>query len=159
MLSTKRIPVAVPSLNGNEKKYVNECLDSTWISSAGEFIGRFEKSFADFCGVRHAVAINNGTTINLEHVAIFELIVRREAVDYFVVHRGADVRRETVVTKEVAGGVVAFEHLAEGLVELFGSHTRTSHGHCLIQSFSQHQSGLAHLQDLGVGLVLDFRLS
>lgn len=71
MLASKRIPVAVPSLNGNEKKYVNECLDSTWISSAGEFIGKFEKSFADFCGVRHAVAINNGTTaIHLALVAL-----------------------------------------------------------------------------------------
>lgn len=71
MLSTKRIPVAVPNLNGNEKKYVNECLDSTWISSAGEFIGKFEKSFADFCGVHHAVAINNGTTaIHLALVAL-----------------------------------------------------------------------------------------
>lgn len=71
MLASKRIPVAVPSLNGNEKKYVSECLDSTWISSAGEFIGRFEQSFADFCGVRHAVAINNGTTaIHLALVAL-----------------------------------------------------------------------------------------
>lgn len=71
MLASKRIPVAVPSLSGNEKKYVGQCLDSTWISSAGEFIGRFEQSFADFCGVRHAVAINNGTTaIHLALVAL-----------------------------------------------------------------------------------------
>ncbi|WP_242900152.1 DegT/DnrJ/EryC1/StrS family aminotransferase [Stenotrophomonas maltophilia] len=71
MLASKRIPVAVPSLSGNEKKCVGQCLDSTWISSAGEFIGRFEQSFADFCGVRHAVAINNGTTaIHLALVAL-----------------------------------------------------------------------------------------
>lgn len=71
MSKDSKIPVAVPCLNGNEKKYVNECLDSTWISSAGEFIGRFEASFAEFCGVRHAVAINNGTTaIHLALVAL-----------------------------------------------------------------------------------------
>lgn len=71
MLASKRIPVAVPSLKGNEKKYVEQCLDSTWISSAGEFIGKFEQSFADFCNVRHAVAINNGTTaIHLALVAL-----------------------------------------------------------------------------------------
>ncbi len=71
MLASKRIPVAVPSLKGNEKKYVEQCLDSTWISSAGEFIGRFEQSFAEFCNVRHAVAINNGTTaIHLALVAL-----------------------------------------------------------------------------------------
>lgn len=56
------IHIASPDLSGNEKRYVNECLDSTWISSAGHFIGDFERAFADLCGSRHAVATNNGTT-------------------------------------------------------------------------------------------------
>ena len=43
-----KIPIYQPFLNGNEKKYVNECLDSTWISSKGEFISKFEQKFADF---------------------------------------------------------------------------------------------------------------
>jgi perosamine synthetase len=62
MCEQKIIPVAHPSLSGNEKKYVLECLESGWISSIGEFIGRFEESFARFCGVSHAVASNNGTS-------------------------------------------------------------------------------------------------
>lgn len=67
----KRIPVAAPVLTGNEKKYVNECLDSTWISSAGRFIGEFETGFAQFTGTRHAVATNNGTTaLHLALVAL-----------------------------------------------------------------------------------------
>jgi perosamine synthetase len=53
--------VAHPVLAGNEKKYVNECLDEGWISSSGKFAGRFEASFADFCRVQHAVACTNGT--------------------------------------------------------------------------------------------------
>ena len=56
------IHIASPDLSGNEKLYVNECLDSTWISSAGHFIGEFERGFADACGSKHAVATNNGTT-------------------------------------------------------------------------------------------------
>lgn len=56
------IHIASPDLSGNEKTYVNECLDSTWISSAGRFIGEFELAFADACGTKHAVATNNGTT-------------------------------------------------------------------------------------------------
>ena len=56
------IPVASPVLSGNEKLYVNECLDTTWISSAGRFIAEFERSFAKTCGVKHAIATNNGTT-------------------------------------------------------------------------------------------------
>jgi perosamine synthetase len=57
-----RIPVAAPVLDGKETEYVLECLQSSWISSSGRFIGEFERAFADFCGVRHAVATNNGTT-------------------------------------------------------------------------------------------------
>lgn len=56
------IPIAAPSLGGNEKRYVLECLESTWISSTGEFIRRFEEAFANFCGVRHAITCSNGTT-------------------------------------------------------------------------------------------------
>ncbi len=56
------IRVAEPLLNGNERAYVLDCLDSTWISSRGKYIERFERSVADFCGVEHAVATNNGTT-------------------------------------------------------------------------------------------------
>ena len=59
--SRKFIPVAHPVLAGNEKKYVNECLDEAWISSSGKFLGRFEASFAAFCRVPHAVACVNGT--------------------------------------------------------------------------------------------------
>jgi perosamine synthetase len=62
MREQKLIPVAHPVLKGNEKKYVLECMDSGWISSIGQFIGRFEESFARFCGVSHAVASNNGTS-------------------------------------------------------------------------------------------------
>lgn len=67
----RRIPVAAPLLDGREREYVLECLDSTWISSAGRFIGEFEARFAEFCGVKHAVATNNGTTaLHLALVAL-----------------------------------------------------------------------------------------
>lgn len=55
------IPVSAPALLGNEKVYVNECLETTWISSIGRFIGEFERSFAEYCGVEHAVSCFNGT--------------------------------------------------------------------------------------------------
>lgn len=58
----KFYPVALPVLNGNEKKYVMDCLDSTWISSNGSYIKRFEEEFAAFCQVKHAIACSNGTT-------------------------------------------------------------------------------------------------
>jgi len=50
-----------PSLTGNEKKYVNECLDTTWISSKGKFISEFESKFAQYLGVKYATGTCNGT--------------------------------------------------------------------------------------------------
>lgn len=50
-----------PSLTGNEKKYVNECIDTTWISSKGHFINDFERTFANYIGVKYGTAVCNGT--------------------------------------------------------------------------------------------------
>lgn len=56
-----KIPIYRPWLAGNEKKYVNECLDSTWISSKGKFIPLFERKFAEYLGVHQAASVCNGT--------------------------------------------------------------------------------------------------
>ncbi len=55
------IPVYQPYFSGREKEYVNQCLDSTWISSKGEFINRFEQGFAEYIGAEHATSVSNGT--------------------------------------------------------------------------------------------------
>ena len=62
MTDRKTIPVAAPLFTGNEKRYILECLESGWISSIGPFIQKFEDKFAEYCGVRYAVACNNGTS-------------------------------------------------------------------------------------------------
>jgi perosamine synthetase len=56
------IPLAAPDFSGREARYVQECLDTTWISSLGRFIPEFEERFAAFCGVNYAVATNTGTS-------------------------------------------------------------------------------------------------
>ena len=56
-----RIPVYRPELGGNELTYVQKCLESTWISSRGEFIDRFQSDFARFIGAENASAVTNGT--------------------------------------------------------------------------------------------------
>ncbi|MGG4144502.1 DegT/DnrJ/EryC1/StrS family aminotransferase [Paenibacillus algorifonticola] len=61
MKAVKSIPLAVPVLNGNEKKYVMDCLETGWISSNGKYVNEFEKKFAEFCGVEHALSCANGT--------------------------------------------------------------------------------------------------
>lgn len=67
------IPVNEPLLDGNEKKYLLECIDTGWISSEGPFVERFEQAFARRVGRRHAVAAANGTAaldIAVEALAI-----------------------------------------------------------------------------------------
>jgi perosamine synthetase len=67
------IPVYKPYFTGREKEYVNHCLDSTWISSKGEFIGRFEHGFAEYIGSQNATTVCNGTValhLALEAIAI-----------------------------------------------------------------------------------------
>ena len=55
------IPVNEPLLDGNEKEYLQECIDTGWISSEGPFVKRFEDEFALRCGRKYAVAVANGT--------------------------------------------------------------------------------------------------
>lgn len=56
-----KIPLYQPDLSGNEKLYVNECLDTGWVSWRGRFVTQFEQHFADYVGVTHATAVCNGT--------------------------------------------------------------------------------------------------
>ena len=67
----KWIPVARPVLSGREKEYVLDCLETSWISSLGKYIGLFEDSFARFCSAEYAVACSNGTTAL--HIALLAL--------------------------------------------------------------------------------------
>jgi perosamine synthetase len=70
-MTTYSIPLYQPDLSGNEKRYVLECLDSTWISSKGNFISEFENRFAGYVGARHAVGVCNGTAAL--HLALITL--------------------------------------------------------------------------------------
>lgn len=55
------IPISQPSITNKEIDYVTEAVTSTWISSLGKYIDRFEVEFADFCDARYAICVSNGT--------------------------------------------------------------------------------------------------
>lgn len=55
------IPVNEPVIGSREVEYVMDCLETGWISSAGKYIGAFEEAWAEYCGMRHGVAVSNGT--------------------------------------------------------------------------------------------------
>lgn len=66
-----KYPVYIPLLDGNERKYVDECIDTSWISSRGHFVSDFEKAFASYIGMKYATGVCNGTVaIHLAMVAL-----------------------------------------------------------------------------------------
>jgi len=56
------IPLHEPKFVGNEKKYLNECIDSTFVSSVGKFVDEFEEKIASYTGSKYAIATSNGTS-------------------------------------------------------------------------------------------------
>ena len=58
---SKKIFLSEPSFCGNEKKYLNDCIDSGWVSSAGNYVNQFEESIAKYTGVKHSIAMVSGT--------------------------------------------------------------------------------------------------
>jgi len=67
----KFTPVAQPNLKGNEFNYLCDAFLSTWISSTGAYINRFENDFSNYCGTKHGVAVSNGTVAI--HLALLAL--------------------------------------------------------------------------------------
>ena len=70
------VPLHAPCFLGNEKKYLNECIDSTYVSSVGKFVDRFEEMVADYTGATKAVVCVNGT--NALHMALLLVGVERD---------------------------------------------------------------------------------
>lgn len=70
------VPLAVPKFVGNEKNYLNECIDTTFVSSVGQFVDRFEKDMAAFTGAKRAVVCVSGT--NALHMAMLLAGVERD---------------------------------------------------------------------------------
>ncbi len=103
------IHLAVPNLTGNERKYLNDCIDTTFVSSVGEYVNRIEKMSAELTGTQYGVATSSGTT-GL-HLALIASGVKRDdlviipsftfiATANAVVHAGAtpwfmDIRKDS----------------------------------------------------------------
>ena len=70
------VPLHVPRFVGNEKKYLNECIDTTFVSSVGKFVDRFEEMVAEYTGAKKAVVCVNGT--NALHMAMLLVGVEKD---------------------------------------------------------------------------------
>lgn len=70
------VPLSVPVFSGNEKKYMEECIDTTFVSSVGKFVDRFEEMVAEYTGAKKAVVCVSGT--NALHMAMMLVGVERD---------------------------------------------------------------------------------
>jgi len=70
------IPLSVPSIQGNEWKYIKECLDTEWVSSAGKYVDLFEKKIVEYTSAKYAIACVNGTAAL--HIALILAGVKSE---------------------------------------------------------------------------------
>ncbi len=74
------IPLSVPNISGNEWRYVKNCLDTGWISSAGKYVNEFEKIIKDYTGANYAIACMNGTaglhvSLDLAEVSSNDIVI------------------------------------------------------------------------------------
>ncbi|MCB0320162.1 MAG: LegC family aminotransferase [Bdellovibrionales bacterium] len=67
----KYIPLSVPHITGNAKQYITSCIDTEWVSTAGSYVGDFEKALTRYTGSQHAVAVHSGTSAL--HLALIAL--------------------------------------------------------------------------------------
>lgn len=74
------IPVNEPLLPGNELKYIQDCISTAWISSAGKYIDRFEAEWAAYCGRKHGIAVSNGTVALELAVSVLNLLPGGEVI-------------------------------------------------------------------------------
>jgi perosamine synthetase len=74
------IPVNQPDLNGNEKKYLVECIDSGWISSEGPFVKKFEENFSRRVGRKYGIAVSNGSVALEAAMCALDLPARGEVI-------------------------------------------------------------------------------
>lgn len=70
------VPLSVPKFVGNEKKYLEECIDTTFVSSVGKFVDRFEEDMAHYTGTKKAVVCVSGT--NALHMSLLLVGVERD---------------------------------------------------------------------------------
>ena len=154
----KRIyPLHEPTFHGNEWKYVKECLDSTFVSSVGKFVDRFEADLAAYTGAKHSVAVVNGTAalhiaLKLAGVAAGDevlvpaltFVATANAVTY------CDATPHFVDSEERTLGVDAGK-----LREYLKSQTEQRGGHCINRATGQVIRALVPMHTFGHPVDLD----
>lgn len=120
------IPVNVPLLDGNERRYVLECLDTGWISSEGPFVERFEAEFAGKVGRRYGIAVCNGSVALDAAVAALGLGAGDEVImpTFTIISCAAAIVRSGATPIVVDCDPLTWNMTAEGVRDKITSRTR-----------------------------------
>jgi nucleoside-diphosphate-sugar epimerase len=94
-----KIPLSVPSLNGNELQYLKECIETEWVSSAGKYVDLFEQKIAEYTGSKYAIACMNGT-------AAIQVSLRLAGESIPVFNNG-DMKRDFTYIDDIITGTCA----------------------------------------------------
>lgn len=137
------IPLHEPRFLGNEKKYLNECIDSGFVSSVGEFVNQFEKEIAKFCGSKYAVATSNGTSAL--HAILHAIGVNQDcevitqslsfiATSNAIAYSGATPVYVDVALDTLSLSPTALEEFLHNNAQKLETHTINKHTHKIIKA-------------------------
>ena len=149
--TAKTYPLHEPTFHGNEWKYVKECLDSTFVSSVGKFVDRFEADLASYTGAKYSVAVVNGTAAL--HIAL--KLAGVATGDEVLVPALTFVATANAVT--YCGAIPHFVDSEERtlgvdtgkLREYLSSHTEQRGGHCINRTTGQVIRALVPMHTFG----------
>ncbi len=151
------VPLHEPSFIGNEWLYLKECLDSTYVSSVGKFVDRFESDLAAFTGAKHVVAVVNGTAAL--HIAL--KLAGVKAGDEVLIPALTFVATSNAVTYcSATPHFVDSEPRtlgvdAEKLRDYLSSHTEKHAGHCVNRATRRIIRALVPMHTFGHPVELD----
>ncbi|ASV32614.1 aminotransferase DegT [Maribacter cobaltidurans] len=151
------IPLHEPFFSGNEKEYLSECIDTTFVSSVGKFVDKFEQDIAKYTGAKFAIATVNGTAalhialqlagVKKNHEVITQsltFIATCNAVSYIGAHPiFIDVDRETMGLSP------------EKLEHFLSTGTHMENGHCINNATKRIIKVVVPMHTFGIPINLD----
>ena len=151
------VPLHEPVFNGNEKKYLLETIDSTFVSSVGEFVNRFERDIASVTGAAYAVAVVNGTAAL--HLAL--LVAGVKHGDEVITQPVTFVATANAISH--CGATPIFVDVDEdtmgmspgSLRKFLAENTRKDDGHCINKTTGKRVAACVPMHTFGFPLRID----
>lgn len=151
------IPLHAPCFDNTEKQLLNACIDSTFVSSVGQYVGEFEQQLADYTGANHAVAVVNGTMglfLGLKVVGVeADDLVLTQSLTFVATPNAIKMLGAKPVFLDVSPKTMGLS--AEALESFLGEQTYQKDGHCYHQSTHRKISACVPMHTLGFPLEIE----